>query len=179
MGTRSMIAIENPNSKAVKAIYCHWDGYLQHNGSLLNKHYSNSPTVNHLIAGGDLSSLGKQVGEKHPFSPFVSDTEEFKALPKAEQVRIQAETKALHEHARDMGYCTYYSRDRGEDAPYKHFNSIKEASAYYEGSWCEYFYLFKYDDSLESGKWYYRTRENGRWKRLATAMKKFKEDEVA
>ena len=162
MGTRSMIAIQNPHSKAVKAIYCHWDGYLQHNGSLLNKHYSNSPQVNNLIALGDLSSLGKQIGEKHPFSPHTSE-----------------EDKALYEHAKDMGYCTYYTRDRGEDAPYKFFASIKEASAYYEGSWCEYFYLFKYDEDLEAGKWYYRTRENGRWKRLATAMKKFKADEVA
>jgi hypothetical protein len=162
MGTRSMIAIENPNSKAIKAIYCHWDGYLQHNGSLLNKHYSNSPAVNQLIAGGDLSSLGKQVGEQHPFSPHGSP-----------------EDAALYEHAKDMGYCTYYTRDRGEDAPYKHFNSIKEASAYYDGSWCEYFYLFKYDEDLEGGKWFYRTRENGRWKRLATAMKKFKPEEVA
>jgi len=50
MGTRSMIAIENPHSKAVKAIYCHWDGYLAHNGAILNEHYSNSPKVNNLIA---------------------------------------------------------------------------------------------------------------------------------
>lgn len=162
MGTRSMIAIENPNSKSVKAIYCHWDGYLQHNGSLLNKHYSNSPKVNNLIALGDLSSLGKEIGEVHPFSPHAS-----------------AEDKAAYEAAKDAGYCTFYTRDRGEDAPYKFFPTIKEAQAYYDGSWCEYFYLFKYDEDLESGKWYYRTRENGRWKRLATALKKFKEDEVA
>ena len=68
MGTRSMIAIENPNSKSIKAIYCHWDGYLQHNGSILNKHYSASPKVNNLIALGDLSSLRPEIGDKHPFS---------------------------------------------------------------------------------------------------------------
>jgi hypothetical protein len=157
-----MIGIENPHTKAVKAIYCHWDGYLEHNGSILQKHYSNSPKVNNLIALGDLSSLGTQIGEVHPFSPHES-----------------AESKAAYEAAKEAGYCTFYTRDRGEDAPYKRFNSAKEASAYYDGSGCEYFYLFKYDEDLEAGKWYYRTRENGRWKSLATAMKKFKADEVA
>ena len=162
MGTRSMIAIENPHSKAVKSVYCHWDGYLQHNGSLLEKHYSASPKVNNLIALGDLSSLRPEIGEKHLFSSME--------LPK--------EQREAHEEAvKDM--CTFYTRDRGEDAPYKFFPTIKEAVAYYDGSWCEYFYLYRYDAECETGKWFYRTRENGRWKRLATALKKFKAEEVA
>jgi hypothetical protein len=156
-----MIAIENPHSLAVKSIYCHWDGYLQHNGSLLEKHYSNSPKVNNLIALGDLSSLRPEIGEKHEFSRL--DT----TLPEEEYERLYG----------DM--CTYYTRDRGETAPYKHFGTVKEAVAYYDGSWCEYFYLFKYDDTLESGKWYYRTRENGRWKRLATALKRIDQKDLA
>ena len=162
MGTRSMIAIENPNSKAVKSIYCHWDGYLQHNGSLLEKHYSNSPKVNNLIALGDLSSLRPEIGVKHAFSSMD--------LPKDER---EAHEKLVE----DM--CTFYTRDRGEDAPYKFFPSVKDAVAYYDGSWCEYFYLFRYDADLETGKWFYRTREDGRWKRLATALKKFNAEEVA
>ena len=161
MGTRSMIAIENPHSLAVKSIYCHWDGYLEHNGSILNTHYSNSPKVNNLIALGDLSSLRPEIGEKHEFSRL--DT----TLPEEEYERLYG----------DM--CTYYTRDRGETAPYKHFSTVKEAVAYYDGSWCEYFYLFKYDDTLESGKWYYRTRENGRWKRLATALKRCDQKDLA
>jgi hypothetical protein len=157
-----MIAIENPNSKSVKAVYCHWDGYLEHNGSILNKHYSNSPKVNNLIALGDLSSLRPEIGDKHLFSSLE--------LPKDER-------EAYEKTVENM--CTFYTRDRGEDAPYKFFPTIKEALGFYDGSWCEYFYLFKYDADMETGKWFYRTRENGRWKRLATAMKKFKEDEVA
>jgi hypothetical protein len=163
MGTRSMIAIENPNSKSVKAVYCHWDGYLEHNGSILNKHYSNSPKVNNLIALGDLSSLLPEIGEKHLFSSL--------------EIKDKAEREAYEKTVENM--CTFYTRDRGEDAPYKFFPTIKEALGFYDGSWCEYFYLFKYDADMETGKWFYRTRENGRWKRLATAMKKFKEDEVA
>ena len=162
MGTRSMIAIENPHSKAVKAIYCHWDGYLQHNGSILNEHYSNSPKVNNLIALGDLSSLRPEIGVQHAFSSLDVPKEEQEAYDK--------------EHGNS---CTFYTRDRGEDAPYKHFESAKAALEYYEGSWCEYFYLFRYDADLESGKWFFKDRNGGAWKRLATALKKIKEEEFA
>jgi hypothetical protein len=156
-----MIAIENPYSKAIKSIYCHWDGYLQHNGSLLEKHYTASPKVNNLIAFGDLSSLRPEIGSEHPFS--------------------RLDTKMTDEEWDKLygDMCTFYTRDRGEDAPYKHFNTIKEAVAYYDGSWCEYFYLYRTAEHEEQGNWYYRTRENGRWKRLATALKQFKKDEVA
>ncbi len=162
MGTRSMIAIENPHSKAVKAIYCHWDGYLAHNGAILNEHYSNSPKVNNLIALGDLSSLRPEIGVQHAFSSLDVPKEEQEAYDK--------------EHGNS---CTFYTRDRGEDAPYKHFESAKAALEYYEGSWCEYFYLFRYDADLESGKWFYKDRNGGAWKRLATALSKIKEEEFA
>jgi len=46
---------------------------------------------------GDMSSLGKVIGEAHPFSPHSSP-----------------EDKALYEAAREAGYCTFYARDRGE-----------------------------------------------------------------
>ena len=162
MGTRSMIAIENPNSLAVKAIYCHWDGYLEHNGRILNEHYTASPKVNNLIALGDLSSLRAEIGEKHAFSQLdlcEADREAYKA-----------------QHGNS---CTFYTRDRGETAPYKFFANAKEALDYYDGSWCEYFYLFRYDDSLESGKWYFKKGAKGPWKRLATALSKVKEEEFA
>jgi len=157
-----MIAIENPHSKAVKAIYCHWDGYLAHNGAILNEHYSNSPKVNNLIALGDLSSLRPEIGVQHAFSSLDVPKEEQEAYDK--------------EHGNS---CTFYTRDRGEDAPYKHFESAKAALEYYEGSWCEYFYLFRYDADLESGKWFYKDRNGGAWKRLATALSKIKEEEFA
>ena len=162
MSTRSMIAIENPHSKAVKAIYCHWDGYLAHNGAILNEHYSNSPKVNNLIALGDLSSLRPEIGVQHAFSSLDVPKEEQEAYDK--------------EHGNS---CTFYTRDRGEDAPYKHFESAKAALEYYEGSWCEYFYLFRYDADLQSGKWFYKDRNGGAWKRLATALNKIKEEEFA
>jgi len=164
MGTRSMIAIQNPYSKDVRAVYCHWDGYLEHNGSLLNKHYSNSAKVNNLIALGGLSSLRPTIGDKHLFSSME--------LPKDE--------RAAHEEAvKDM--CTFYGRDRGETGQeFKVFPTLKKAEDYYEGSWCEYLYLFKYSkaDDYQSGEWHFK-KIGGRWKKLAPALKKLNPKECA
>ena len=56
MGTRCMIGmVEADNS--VSAIYCHWDGYLSHNGSILDEHYDSDVKVAELLALGDLSTL--------------------------------------------------------------------------------------------------------------------------
>ena len=163
MGTRSMIAIQNPYSKDVRAVYCHWDGYLAHNGSLLQKHYSASPKVNNLIALGDLSSLRPEIGEKHLFSSME--------LPK--------EQREAHEEAvKDM--CTFYTRDRGEDAPFKVFPTLKKAQDYFEGSWCEYLYVFKYTKASDytTGEWHFK-KPGGRWKKLAPALAKLKAEECA
>ena len=164
MGTRSMIAIQNPYSKDIRAVYCHWDGYLEHNGAILNEHYSTSPKVNNLIAMGDLSSLQAEIGDKHAFSQFeLTDPAEIEAHKKLTETQ-----------------CTFYTRDRGEVAPFKVFPTLKEAERYFEGSWCEYFYCFKYSkaDDYQTGEWYYK-KEGERWKKLAPAIGKINVEEVA
>jgi hypothetical protein len=162
MGTRSMIAIQNPYSKDVRAVYCHWDGYLEHNGSLLQKHYSASPKVNNLIALGDISSLRPEIGEKHAFSRLETP---------------------MDDEAYDKLYgnmTTFYTRDRGEDAPFKVFPTLKKAEAYFEGSWCEYLYVFKYSkaDDYQTGEWHYK-KMGERWKKLAPAIAKLKAEDCA
>ena len=96
MGTRSTIALEFADG-TVEQVYCHWDGYLEHNGAILRDNYSDPFVLQKLIDMGDLSSLGTQIGQAHPFSPHSSKEDE-----------------ALYEHAKDQGYCTFYGRDRGE-----------------------------------------------------------------
>jgi hypothetical protein len=159
-----MIAIQNPYSKDVRAVYCHWDGYLEHNGSLLHKHYSNSAKVNNLIALGGLSSLRPEIGDKHAFSQFE--------LPKDE-------VEAFKEATKDM--CTFYGRDRGETGQeFKVFPTLKKAEDYFEGSWCEYLYVFKYSkaDDYQSGEWHFK-QMGGRWKKLAPALAKLKAEDCA
>lgn len=90
MATRSTIAIEHADG-TVSQVYCHWDGYLDHNGRLLLDCYNNPQLAAELIAVGDISSLNEEVGEKHDFDErFASDD------PRSRWTR-------------------YYSRDRGED----------------------------------------------------------------
>jgi hypothetical protein len=56
MGTRSRIGYELPDHSVV-SVYCHWDGYVEHNGKLLVQHYQNREDVQDLIDGGSMSSL--------------------------------------------------------------------------------------------------------------------------
>jgi hypothetical protein len=51
----------------IKAIYCHWDGYPENNGKILMEHYTDPKKIEALIGLGSLSSLGPELGEKHPF----------------------------------------------------------------------------------------------------------------
>lgn len=129
MGTRSRIGVMHGDK--VKSVYCHWDGYLSHNGRLLQDHYD-SAKANNLVAMGDMSSLGRVIGEAHPFSPHTS-----------------AEDAALYEHAKDQGYCTFYARDRGEtDTEFRVAHTFAEFLEQADGCGAEYYYIMK------DGVWY-------------------------
>ena len=67
MGTRSRIGVMH--GEKLKSVYCHWDGYLQHNGLILQNHYD-SAKANHLVSLGYISSLKEEIGVEHPFSQF-------------------------------------------------------------------------------------------------------------
>ena len=56
MGTRSTIAIEFADN-SVSQVYCHWDGYLDNNGAILQNYYMNPFKVKALVELGDFSSL--------------------------------------------------------------------------------------------------------------------------
>ena len=58
MATRSLIGI-NLNNGITKIIYCHWDGYPEHNGQLLVNNYNSPSAVFDLLELGDLSSLAE------------------------------------------------------------------------------------------------------------------------
>ena len=60
MGTRSTIALEFADG-TVEQVYCHWDGYLEHNGKILQAHYINPFKVKELLALGGFSSLEETV----------------------------------------------------------------------------------------------------------------------
>ena len=129
MGTRSRIGVMHGDN--VKSVYCHWDGYLQHNGAILQEHYD-SAKANQLVALGDLSSLRPNIGEKHAFSQFELRAEEVAGF------------KLLTENM-----CTFYGRDRGETGTeWKTHTNFVDFFAEVEGSWCEWYYI------MRDGVWY-------------------------
>ena len=60
MATRSTIALEYADG-TVGQIYCHWDGYLEHNGKILLNAYTNPFKVQKLLDNGDTSTLDSDV----------------------------------------------------------------------------------------------------------------------
>jgi hypothetical protein len=66
MATTSTIAIELHDG-TIQMINCHWDGYLEHNGKLLNKFWYQYDKILQLMALGNLSRLGQEIGQQHDF----------------------------------------------------------------------------------------------------------------
>ena len=129
MGTRSTIALEYADG-TVEQVYCHWDGYLEHNGQILLKHYSNPFILRDLIDLGDISSLKPTIGTKHAFSHFELRAEEV------------AEYKVLTENM-----TTFYGRDRGETG-----TSAKKFASYEDyllnHQYEEYDYILRNDNGV-------------------------------
>ena len=132
MATRSTIALEFADG-SVSQVYCHWDGYLDHNGRILENHYSDPFKLQKLIDEGDLSSLGDEIGEKHSFDWYNNDVAQYERYGKSGL------------------WCTFYRRDRAEErVDARHFKDFEEYVK--KGQREEYDYILRKD-----GKWYFRS----------------------
>lgn len=111
MSTRSFIG--KVEKAGIRAIYCHNDGHVEHNGKILWAHYQDVNKVDELLNLGDLSALKAEIGEQHGFD----------SLGRAD-------------------VCTFYKRDRGEagtDAVlFESLDSFVQAA---RGSGVAYIYL--------------------------------------
>jgi hypothetical protein len=88
MSTRSTIARQNEDG-TVTGVYCHFDGYLDGVGETLQEFWQDAVKVDALLALGDLSALGEEVGEQHSFDEH-------------------------HGNKAAENWCLFYGRDRGE-----------------------------------------------------------------
>jgi hypothetical protein len=86
MATRSHIGLRNLDG-TVDYIYCHWDGYPEHNGKVLTEHYQTVDKVKQLLELGSLSCLAAEIGEKQDFNDKSTQKD---------------------------NWCLAYGRDRGE-----------------------------------------------------------------
>lgn len=109
MATRSTIALEFTDG-TVQQVYCHWDGYLSNNGRILLEHWSDPFKLQQLIDLGSISSLGAEIGVKHPFdNPHPYASEQYKAH------------EAQHRHM-----TKFYARDRGEELVVEKFKNFED-----------------------------------------------------
>jgi hypothetical protein len=132
----------------VKSVYCHWDGYLAHNGKILNEYYT-SAQANELVALGDLSSLRSSIGVEHAFSHY--DTE----MNQEEYFKLYGEM------------TTFYGRDRGEEnTEFKVAHTFAEFLEQCDNCAAEYYYIMK------DGVWYVGTTYDNMhpWSKTLTVL---------
>jgi len=118
------------HGEVVKSVYCHWDGYLSNNGRILLENYD-SAQANNLVALGDISSLGLEIGEKHAFSRLDTgmSMEEYETLY--------------------GNMTTFYGRDREEEnVEWKVAHSFDEFLEQVDNCGAEYYYI------MRDGVWY-------------------------
>lgn len=116
MSTRSRIGILHADG-TTETIYCHSDGYPEHQMPILTGHYETAEKVGALLALGDLSILKERI------APAEDESHGF----------------AFDERAKDVTVA--YHRDRGEPLQSaQHHSSIH---ALKDSEWdIEWFYLF-------------------------------------
>ena len=130
MGTRSRIGVMHGDK--LKSVYCHWDGYLQHNGLILQNHYD-SAKANHLVSLGNISGLREEIGVEHPFSMFD-------VTPNLSQAEYYEKYDKM---------TTFYGRDRKEtDTDFTVNQSYDEFQEQCNDCDAEYHYIMK------DGVWY-------------------------
>ena len=115
MATRSTIALEFADG-TVEQVYCHWDGYLEHNGQILLKHYSDPFKLQRLIDLGAISSLGPEIGEKQDFDKRDTQNDNWSLI---------------------------YARDRGEELVKHKFKDFADYRANAQSE--EYNYILRTD----------------------------------
>lgn len=108
MSTNSMIFKMSDDGKSVRGIYCHWDGYINGVGYVLQNYYQDPEKVEKLIGLGDISSLGKHVETSEAvqrFGFYPNTNKEFCKLDDDTQARLSEEATY---------HTVAYHRDRGE-----------------------------------------------------------------
>ena len=137
MSTRSHIGFIKGNQ--ITYIYCHFDGYPEYNGCILQEYYTDREKIKKLLNLGNISCLNEELspkeGEEHSFDG-----------KRAEDVVVA------------------YHRDRGENWEWvkpsvvqiKDFNEIWGMD-FILGSGVEYSYLYNMNDEpfgeIQPGKW--------------------------
>ena len=131
MGTRSRIGLVLDTDHIV-SVYCHYDGYIQHNGRKLVELYNTQEWVETLIDGGDMSCLDTiMTWESAPLKQVIirEDGTQCVDYPR------DNDGNWIYSPVKSESSPQYYS-ERGEDAP-PQFTSFDEFISGKNGEeWC-------------------------------------------
>ena len=138
MSTRCRIGIQNQDG-TITSVYCHHDGYLEHVGNILVKHYTDESKIRKLMELGDMSSLGTEpIDNPNAWADCFS----FNVF----KLGVDMFERYKEMHPENM--CDTY-KSRGEDCPASVSKNITEYRKLSKDCWGEYTYLFK------DNKWYH------------------------
>jgi len=153
MSTRSDIIVHLTDGR-YKRIYCHHDGYIDHNGKMLYEHYNTQELAEALVKLGDLSGLGEVTGVKHSFDWRSEMADKFKTPGKPfgvdwDKMYASAGYKKLNR------MCLAYGRDRGEKDVDGHVSDNLSAVWPPEDTWTEFTYVWSRElGGFENGAWW-------------------------
>ena len=137
MATRSRIGIELPDHSVVSA-YCHWDGYVEHNGKILVEYYQNREDVQDLIDGGSMSTLRTR-GTWDDSSPLRDESGEY---------ICDAAGYLKYENDREPQPLYHSERGDGEEPTHTSFDEFVSGNLGGE----EYAYLFDLNGNWKAYK---------------------------
>jgi len=147
MATRSLIAIKHKDN-TYSGVYCHWDGYVEHNGKILKEDYQDRAKVVELIDGGDISSLKtNQTWDSKPVYEVDENGEETFTTVKDET------GMSVYSNTREPQPLYYYERGDADVDP-KHFKNHQKMYKYAKDCGCEFLYTFD-DSEVDQPKWSY------------------------
>lgn len=129
MATRSAIGYQLPSGK-IKSVYCHWDGYPQHHGPILESRYNSIQAVRELIRPGSISCLRTR-------TTWTSG----KALRDEEGNPI-TDRDGFWRHENDRDPQPLYYHERGDGDPPVISSSLEAAKKRWPHCCCEYLYIF-------------------------------------
>ena len=88
MGTRSRVGVMHGD--VCKSVYCHYDGYLEHTGKILLRHYD-SAKANLLVATGDNSGVQETIEAMNFYKDRGETNVDFKVALSFEEFLEQVE----------------------------------------------------------------------------------------
>lgn len=83
MSTNSQIIVEREDGQWA-VIYCHFDGYIAHNGRILATHYNTQELAEAVVSFGDISFLDVTLDTSVSFYRDRDETVEIKLMPTLE-----------------------------------------------------------------------------------------------